>query len=152
VLEFVVTALLVAGTGDIAGLRHVAAPVMTTQPASRLWQPDVSPQPRPRVHRDGVPQPLPESPRPVDDDAWLGSDKFQHFWASFAATAYGFGAVRATGVDTGAALYIAVPVAAAAGVGKEIHDQRRGGIFSVRDLVADGFGIAAAWLILREVR
>jgi hypothetical protein len=85
-------------------------------------------------------------------DAWLGADKFQHFWVSFAATAYSFGAVRATGVDAGVALYIAVPVAAVAGFGKEVHDRRRGGFFSMRDLVADGLGIAAAWVILREVR
>jgi hypothetical protein len=85
-------------------------------------------------------------------DAWLGADKFQHFWVSFAATAYSFGAVRAAGVEAGVALYIAVPVAAAAGFGKEVHDRRRGGFFSMRDLVADGLGIAAAWVILREVR
>jgi uncharacterized protein YfiM (DUF2279 family) len=96
----------------------------------------------------GAPRDVPTLPA----DAWLGADKFQHFWMSFAMTAYGFAATRAAGVDTGAALYIAVPVAAAAGVGKEIHDRRRGGIFGVRDLVADGLGIAAAWFILREVR
>jgi uncharacterized protein YfiM (DUF2279 family) len=85
-------------------------------------------------------------------DAWLGADKFQHFGMSFAITAYGFGAARTAGLDTGAALRVALPVAAAAGVGKEIHDRGRGGPFSVRDLVADALGIAAAWLILREVR
>jgi hypothetical protein len=89
---------------------------------------------------------------PAPADAWLGSDKFRHFWVSFAATAYGFGAARAAGAETGDALYIAVPVAGAVGLGKEIHDLRRGGIFSVRDLVADGLGIAVAWLVLREVR
>jgi uncharacterized protein YfiM (DUF2279 family) len=160
VLELIVTALLGAG-GGVAGakLPHEATPVVSTQqPGSRLWPAPapapsaVVPQPRPQVELDGVLQASPETLRLDAGDAWLGSDKFQHFWVSFATTAFGFGAVRTAGVDSGAALYIAVPVAVAAGVGKEIHDRRRGGIFSVRDLVADGFGIAAAWLILREVR
>jgi uncharacterized protein YfiM (DUF2279 family) len=85
-------------------------------------------------------------------DAWLGADKFRHFGMSFAITAYGFGAARTAGLETGAALQVAVPVAAAAGIGKEFHDRGRGRPFSVRDLVADALGIAAAWLILREVR
>jgi uncharacterized protein YfiM (DUF2279 family) len=85
-------------------------------------------------------------------DAWFGSDKFRHFWMSYAATAFSFAGVRALGQDSDGALLVAVPAAAAAGVGKEIFDRRAGGIFSVRDLVADGLGIAAAYFLLREVR
>jgi uncharacterized protein YfiM (DUF2279 family) len=149
VLELIRTALLTAALGGGAELQAYADPVVRTQqqPASRVWpaQVDASSQAWRGVAQD-------ESPRPLAGDAWLGADKFQHFWMSFATTAYGFAAARTAGIDTGAALYIAVPVSAAAGVGKEIHDRRRGGIFSVRDLVADGLGIAAAWFILREVR
>lgn len=85
-------------------------------------------------------------------DAWLGSDKFQHFGMSYAVTAFTFAALRTAGADAGPALTAALPVAAAAGVGKEVHDRRRGQIFSLRDLVADGLGIAAAYFFLREVR
>jgi uncharacterized protein YfiM (DUF2279 family) len=85
-------------------------------------------------------------------DAWLGSDKFRHFWMSYATTAFSFAAARAAGQDTDAALWVAVPVAGAAGVGKEIFDLRSGGIFSVRDLVADALGVAAGYFLLREVR
>jgi uncharacterized protein YfiM (DUF2279 family) len=149
VLELIRTALLAAALCGAAELQADADPLMSTQqqPASQLWPTQV--QGPPQAWR-GVPRAA--TPRPLEGDAWLGADKFQHFWMSFATTAYGFAAARAAGIDTGAALYIAVPVSAAAGVGKEIHDRRRGGIFSVRDLVADGLGIAAAWFILREVR
>jgi uncharacterized protein YfiM (DUF2279 family) len=165
--------LLTAALGGAAALQADADPLMSTQqPASRLWPTPVdAPQQAwrrgarrdapqragPSARRDAPRQawrgvPRAATPRPLEGDAWLGADKFQHFWMSFATTAYGFAAARTAGIDTGAALYIAVPVSAAAGVGKEIHDRRRGGIFSVRDLVADGLGIAAAWFILREVR
>jgi uncharacterized protein YfiM (DUF2279 family) len=167
VLELIRTALLTAALGGgelqacadpLMGTRHVSpTQVDAPEPAWRGVPRGALPQAWRGIPRDapqpawrGVPGDPPPSPLPAD--AWLGADKFQHFWMSFAMTAYGFAATRAAGVDTGAALYIAVPVAAAAGVGKEIHDRRRGGIFGVRDLVADGLGIAAAWFILREVR
>lgn len=89
---------------------------------------------------------------PARRDAWFGSDKFQHFWMSYAVTAFAFGGLRAAGADADTALKAALPVAAAAGIGKEVHDRRRGQIFSLRDLVADGLGIAAAYFFLREVR
>jgi putative lipoprotein len=85
-------------------------------------------------------------------DPWLGRDKFQHFWVSFAATSFAFAAATSAGQDTDAALTISIPLAAAAGVGKELHDRRAGTFFSARDLVADALGIAAAFVLLREVR
>jgi putative lipoprotein len=88
---------------------------------------------------------------PLRDD-WLGADKFRHFWMSYATTAVAFAVVRAAGQDSGTSLRVAVPVSAAAGLGKEIYDRRAGGIFSYRDLVADGLGIAGAYFLLREVR
>lgn len=100
---------------------------------------------------DSVPPPVqPAAVQPAD--AWLGSDKFRHVGMSWAVTAFGFATARAAGADTDASLRIAVPVAAVVGIGKEIHDRRRGGIFSARDLVADAVGIAAAFFLLGEVR
>lgn len=88
----------------------------------------------------------------VKEDHWLGSDKFRHVWVSFAVTSFTFAGASAAGIDGDAALTIAIPVGAIAGLGKEVHDRRRGEIFSARDLVADAVGIAAAWFLLREVR
>jgi uncharacterized protein YfiM (DUF2279 family) len=94
-----------------------------------------------------------QQPVPVQvTDAWFASDKLQHFGMSFAVTAFAFAGARVVGMERDPALRVAVPVAAVAGVGKEISDRRRGDIFSVRDLVADALGITAAFFLLREVR
>lgn len=84
-------------------------------------------------------------------DPWLGHDKFTHAGASWAATTFTFGAARAAGLSTDDALLIAVPTSLALGVAKELAD-RRSSFFSVRDLVADAIGTAAAYFFLREVR
>lgn len=85
-------------------------------------------------------------------DPWFGADKFRHFGMSYAATSFAFAAARAGGADTGPALQLAIPVSAAAGIAKEIHDRRGGGVFSLRDLVANAVGMSAAYFLLREVR
>jgi uncharacterized protein YfiM (DUF2279 family) len=85
-------------------------------------------------------------------DRWFGPDKVQHFWASYAAVAFTFGGATAAGLDRGPALATAVAAGVIAGVAKELDDARRGWGFSVRDLAMDGLGIAAAFLLLREVR
>jgi uncharacterized protein YfiM (DUF2279 family) len=98
--------------------------------------------------------PVARAPEPADSrtDAWLGSDKVQHFWMSYATAAFGFAAVSALGQDPGRALNVGLVSAAAAGLGKEFHDHYRGWTFSVKDLVADALGLAAAYFFLREVR
>jgi uncharacterized protein YfiM (DUF2279 family) len=129
-------------------LAAVSAAPPEVQPAApgHIIQPAPPPTPGvPRVQETGVVA-LPQA------DAWLGSDKFQHFAMSYAAAAFAYAGVRAAGADGDAALRLSIGAAAAAGVGKEVRDRRRGGIFSVRDLVADAFGLGAAYLLLREVR
>jgi hypothetical protein len=79
-----------------------------------------------------------------------GEDKFRHFGASYGATAMTFGAIRA--LDRDAAMPVAVSVAAALGVAKELRDLRRGRAFDFADLAANGVGIAAAYFFLRELR
>jgi uncharacterized protein YfiM (DUF2279 family) len=85
-------------------------------------------------------------------DAWLGEDKFRHFWASYVVTSFGFAAAVAADQDRDTALLIGIGAGATAGVAKELYDRRRGQIFSRRDLVADALGIAAAYFLLREIR
>lgn len=89
---------------------------------------------------------------PAITDAWLGSDKFQHVGLSYATSAFAFAAAAAAGRDADSALMIALPVGAVAGIGKELLDLRRGGLFSMKDLVADALGLAAAYFLLREVQ
>jgi uncharacterized protein YfiM (DUF2279 family) len=85
-------------------------------------------------------------------DAWLGEDKARHFGVSYALVMTGAAGARVVGLDRDAALVAAVAGAAAAGLAKEVFDARRGGPFSLRDLVADAAGIAAAVLVVRAAR
>jgi uncharacterized protein YfiM (DUF2279 family) len=55
----------------------------------------------------------------------------------------GYGLLRLAGASRGASLVGATTVAAAAGVGKEVHDARQGGKASARDLIWDAIGILA---------
>lgn len=57
------------------------------------------------------------------------TDKFLHFWISFAIAFFKPG------------------LAMIAGVGKEVYDALSGGIVDVYDLAADGLGIFAALLL-----
>ena len=90
-------------------------------------------------------------PEPAPAVAWPGEDKFRHAAMSWATMAFTYAAARSADVDDGTALAIGAAVTAAAGIGKEVVDVRRGGPFSVGDLIADAVGIAAAWVVLREI-
>jgi uncharacterized protein YfiM (DUF2279 family) len=105
--------------------------------------------PPPPIHEQHAPPRLRQS-QPHDD--WFGEDKLQHFFMSFATVSYGYGGARLATVEHEAALTIAIAAGAVAGFGKEIHDKRRGWLFSLKDLVWDAAGVGAAVLLLRSVR
>lgn len=77
------------------------------------------------------------------NDAWLGRDKVRHFGSSAAIQLLGYGSLRVMGASRGASILVATLVTGAAGIGKEVHDGRRGGRGSLRDLVWDGVGAVA---------
>jgi uncharacterized protein YfiM (DUF2279 family) len=83
-------------------------------------------------------------------DAWFAQDKVRHFFTSYAAAAFIFGAATAADLDSDTGMAVSIGTAGVLGVGKEVHDRRRGGWFSVRDLVADALGLAAAYVTLRQ--
>jgi putative lipoprotein len=140
--ELIRVALLLNALGGTPG---AAVPEPRTPAAAQQPQ-----QPAPVQTGDAWPGA--SGARPGAGDAWLGADKFRHFWMSYATTAFAFASARAAGQDTDTALRIAIPVAGTAGIGKEIRDLRTGRGFSARDLVADALGIAGAYFLLREVR
>ena len=81
---------------------------------------------------------------PLRFDPWLGRDKFLHLGISAGLTAIGYQGSRHV-LDRGEARarWIAIGGTAGVGVLKELWDRRRqGSFFSVRDLAADGLGIA----------
>lgn len=81
-------------------------------------------------------------------DPWFRSDKVKHFFVSFFIQSASYAALRAADVKHGGAIGGASTVTAGFGIGKELHDRRRGAKFSVRDLVWDGLGAGAASLLL----
>jgi len=85
-------------------------------------------------------------------DAWIAEDKIKHAAMSFAVTAFVQAGVRSAGVQTGTAVPISAAVAGIAGIGKEVHDRRKGGSFSVRDLAWDAAGIIAGVLVTSQAR
>ena len=90
-------------------------------------------------------------PRARPHDSWLGPDKVQHFFTSAFVQSMGYGSLRAAGASHGVALAGASAATAAIGVGKEVHDLRVKGEFSMRDLTWDAAGAGAATVLLVRV-
>lgn len=81
-------------------------------------------------------------------DRWLGDDKIKHFFTSAFVQGMSYGALRTSGLDHGAALAGASVTTVAVGVGKEWHDLRLKGEFSLRDLTWDAAGAGAMTVLL----
>jgi uncharacterized protein YfiM (DUF2279 family) len=88
------------------------------------------------------------SPAAFSGDRWLASDKVQHFFSSAFLQSFSYGALRTAGTPHGTALVGASITTAAVGVGKEVHDRRVKGEFSLRDLTWDAAGAGAATVLL----
>lgn len=87
----------------------------------------------------------------VAQDRWLSEDKFKHFGFSYAITVGAAAGVR-TIADDDTSIIAGVVIGLAAGIAKEIYDDRRDGSLSWRDLVWDVAGVAAAVLLLQQTR
>ena len=96
----------------------------------------------------------PDSARPpAAADRWLGADKAKHFVMAGLVESAAFAAARGAGVERRPALAVALGVAGAVSVGKELADRQGRGSPSVRDLVWDAAGVAAyAALLARTAR
>ena len=81
-------------------------------------------------------------------DNWFAADKVQHFFSSAFVQSMSYAALRTTGIDHGAALAGATVTTTVVGVGKEVHDLRHKGEFSLRDLTWDAAGAGAATVLL----
>jgi putative lipoprotein len=85
-------------------------------------------------------------------DHWFGVDKAKHFFISAFVESVAYSALRAANVRHDPALIAASTLTLGVGVGKEIHDHRSYGLFSVKDLSWDIAGNAAAATILAHTR
>lgn len=82
-------------------------------------------------------------------DSWFGIDKIKHFFISAFIESVSYSALQAAHANRRAALGSAIGVAAAFGVGRELHDRRTpGNWFSYRDLTWDAIGTAAGAVLL----
>ena len=86
-------------------------------------------------------------------DSFFGVDKVKHFFMSALVQSLAYSVTQVTTRGDRSSLLLSASAATAAvGIGKEIHDRRGNGVFSVRDLVWDGAGAGAATLILMRAR
>jgi uncharacterized protein YfiM (DUF2279 family) len=85
-------------------------------------------------------------------DSWLSSDKLKHFFISAFVQSVIYSALRTARAPHDGALVGASALTLAVGVGKEIHDDRSGEDFSVRDLAWDAAGAGAATILLSRTR
>jgi uncharacterized protein YfiM (DUF2279 family) len=85
-------------------------------------------------------------------DSFVGHDKVQHFFVSAFLQSFTYSALRATKASHQSSLAGATVTSALFGLGKEVHDRRSYGLFSVRDLVWDAGGIGTATLLIGHTR
>lgn len=87
-------------------------------------------------------------PVPRAADRWLGADKLRHFALAGLVQGVAFGSATTVGVRGRPALMTASALTAVVSIGKEVHDRRRGGRVSGRDLVWDAAGAALHGVLL----
>ena len=85
-------------------------------------------------------------------DTFFGPDKVQHFFVSAFLQSFTYSALRATKVSHQSSLAGATVTSALFGLGKEVHDKRGYGLFSLRDLAWDAGGIGTATLLIGHTR
>ena len=85
-------------------------------------------------------------------DSWFSADKLKHFFVSAFVQSVSYSALRTARVSHDGALVGASTLTLMVGVGKEIHDDRSGEGFSVRDVAWDAAGAGAATALLSRTR
>jgi uncharacterized protein YfiM (DUF2279 family) len=85
-------------------------------------------------------------------DPWFGADKLKHFLISAMMQSTAVSVARAAGVQRNAAQIGGAVVTFSVGVGREVHDRRAGRALSLKDLLWDGLGGAAAASLLNGAR
>ena len=84
-------------------------------------------------------------------DSIFGVDKLKHFLLAGFVESVAFAGLQAAGAERNASLAGAGAATITVSLGREFHDRRAGGLFSVGDLVWDALGAGAAYLILSRV-
>jgi uncharacterized protein YfiM (DUF2279 family) len=85
-------------------------------------------------------------------DAWFGPDKVKHFFIAGFIESVAFAGAEAAGAKRSSSLPVALSIAGAVSIGREVHDRRTKGLFSIRDLAFDALGATAAYFLLRHTQ
>lgn len=85
-------------------------------------------------------------------DPWFGADKVKHFFMTAFVQSVTYSTLRLTNADHRSSMIGATAASAGFGIGKELLDRRRGGMFSTRDLVWDAAGATSAAAVLSQTR
>lgn len=93
----------------------------------------------------------PPTHRKLDDEIF-GPDKIKHFFIAGFVESMTFAGAQAVGANHSSAPAAAIGVTAAVSIGRELHDRRKKGLFSIRDLAWDALGAAAALLVLSHAQ
>ena len=85
-------------------------------------------------------------------ESWLGPDKVKHFFMAAFIESAAFSGLEAGGGSRNSAFAGAVGTTVAISIGREVHDKRTKGLFSLGDLLWDAIGAAAAGEMLRHTQ
>ena len=91
-----------------------------------------------------------QKPKPADPI--VGVDKVKHFFIAGFVESMSFAGLQAAGTNRSTARASALTVTAIVSVAREVHDKRKKGLFSVRDLAWDAIGAGAALLVLNKTQ
>jgi hypothetical protein len=91
-----------------------------------------------------------QKPKPADPI--FGVDKVKHFFIAGFVESMSFAGMQATGSNRSTARVAALSATAIVSVGREIHDKKTKGLFSIRDLAWDAIGASAALLVLNKTQ
>lgn len=80
----------------------------------------------------------------VPRDPWFGADKIKHYLVAAFCQSVAYSALRIAGASHGGSLGGAWGATGVVSIAKELHDRRKVGLFSVKDLVWDAAGAGTA--------
>jgi len=93
-----------------------------------------------------------EAQKPKPSDPIIGVDKVKHFFIAGFVESMSFAGMQAAGSSRSTARTAAISATAIVSVAREIHDKKKKGLFSVRDLAWDAIGASAALLVLNKTQ
>lgn len=96
--------------------------------------------------------PATDQPATHTQESFFGADKVKHFLLSAFAQSVVFAGLESAGTSRSVAFTASSITTAALAIGKEIHDRRTTGIFSVRDLAWDAAGAGAGAIMLNHTQ